>query len=189
MHSDSAHTLTIYEASPLNRTASVTPPSWHTTNIEYGANTGFIRDHYNSFTFSPDELNTQTVTDPDGNQAISFSDKRGRTVLVRQDSVNSSKNNDTYTTFDPKNRKILVLPPGTELHPFPTYPDLVYTYLYDHLDQVIDQKIPGREIIETVYEPNRDYPVAWRGGNLRADRKWMVTAYDDYGREKTNRAN
>ena len=39
------------------------------------------------------------------------------------------------------------------------------------------------EKIETIYHPNRDYPIAWRGGNLRADGKWMVKAYDAYGRE------
>lgn len=172
-----------YESSPLHRDSAVTPPEWYPTLTTYGKNEqGNIRDHYNLSFYNKGELFTKTITDPNGNRTTSFTDKNGRTILVRRDSIGSPYQNDTYTSFDPKNRKVLILPPGTELHPIVAAPELVYTYIYDHLDQVIEQKIPSKTAIEIIYEPNRDYPVAWRGGNLKADGKWMVTAYDDYGR-------
>ncbi|MEM6321472.1 MAG: DUF6443 domain-containing protein, partial [Bacteroidota bacterium] len=177
------HTLTTFEASPLHRVASVTPPDWYATTTEYGRNTTSIRDHFNLRLFAPGELYTQTVTDPDGNQTTTFTDKQGRTVLTRRDSVGHPERYDTYTAFDPKHRPVLVLPPGTETYPFPNYADLIYTYRYDVLDQVVEQKIPDKEKIELLYHPTRDYPVAWRDGNLRSDGKWMVTAFDAYGRE------
>jgi RHS repeat-associated protein len=176
------HTLIEYEAAPLHRQSGMTLPNWHKTSTEYGANTTAIRDHFNQRFFLPNTLNVQTVTDPEGNRKSSFLDKKGRIVLVRRDSINSTKKNSIYTVFDPKDRKTIILPEGTETYPLSPFPNLIYTYLYNHLDQVIEHKIPDKEKIETIYHPHRDYPVAWRGGNLRADGKWMVMAYDNYGR-------
>ncbi len=53
---------------------------------------------------------------------------------------------------------------------------------FKKLPNYCEQKIPDKEKIETVYHPDRDYPVAYRDGNLRNNNQWMVTAYDDYGR-------
>ena len=177
---------TDYEASPLNRVVSITPPDWNYPNTqEYAANTAADLVHQyelgpNSY-YAPDLLFKNTEIDGNGNKTITFSDKRGKKVLVRKTNSSETEKNDLYYLFDDKERRTIIIPPSASL----STPDLIYTKLYDGADNVIEKKIPDKEKMEMVYEV-RDLPIASRGGNLRADGKWMVTEYDDYGRpEKT----
>ena len=136
--SNTPFTLTIYEPTPLHRQSSVTPPDWYASTMTYGANTTTIKDYFNDADFAIGHLNTQTITDGNGNKTISFADKLGRTVLVRKTDSSGSNTNDTYTAFDPKGRTVLVLPPDTHMYPSSSVSNLVFTYQYDHLDQVIE---------------------------------------------------
>ncbi len=179
VHQDSSHTLNEYELSPLNRVKQVTAPDWHPTQNEYGANVvgDAVTNHNTGGTYAANTLFKNTVIDGNGNKKIVFSDFRDNVVLERTESSDGSKKNDTYRNYDLKEREKSVYPPDTD----DTTPNLIYTKLYDVADNLIEQKVPDAEKIEMVYD-TRELLIAQRGGNLRADGKWMVTELDDYGR-------
>ena len=184
VHPDSAHTLSTYEASPLNRVKTITPPNWHPTTTEYGANTlaDLVRDYnFVSASFDQNILYKTTTIDPNGNKSQVFRDFRGKTLLNRKSNADNSKENDTYTLFDLKERPKTIYPPG--INTTSPEPELIYNYLYDPANNLLEKKIPGAAKMEYVYSV-RDLQIAQRGGNLRADGKWLVTEFDDYGRPK-----
>ncbi|MBK7870723.1 MAG: hypothetical protein IPJ74_08565 [Saprospiraceae bacterium] len=168
-------TITKFEASPLNRVDSVTPPSWYATTTAYGNNTGSITAA--GITYPAGSLMTTTVTDPNGNLSIEFKDKKGRVVLVRRDSVGIANESDTEFLFDNKDRISKVVPPGATL----SHPELIYTYLYDERDRVIEKKIADQA--KMLYKYNeRNLPTLMQDGNMNAQNKWLLTKYDIYGR-------
>ena len=178
--STAKYTLTGYEASPLGRISSVTPPDWYATTTTYGANSqsdDVLKQHSSSTEYDGSLLYKQTVTDPQGNQTITFTDKKGRVVLTRRKASGSSTVADTYQYYDDKDRVIEVIPPGATRFSA----DLNFKYTYDGANNMLTKKVPDAALVTYKYS-NRDQPVLMQDGNLLAASKWMATQYDDYGR-------
>ena len=166
-------TVTVYEDAPLNRVISVTPPDWYATNSTYGYNTSNI--NVNGLSYPVKSLRKVSVTDPEGNTSVTYTDKRGRTVLSR-----TEKDNDKIETgyvYDEKDRVRSILPPtvNTTLSP------LAYQYQYDGADNVLKKFIPDMGWMDYLYDI-RDLPTASRDSNLIDEGKWLSTIYDAYGR-------
>ncbi|MEP7268099.1 MAG: DUF6443 domain-containing protein [Saprospiraceae bacterium] len=170
------YNLTTYEPSPLNRIASKTPPSWDATQFSYGANDG-ADNVLNSIgtSFSAGSLMKLSVTDPDGNKNISFSDILGRKILSRRIGLNSGEKADTYTYYDDKSRPTTIIPPGAST----TTSDLIFKYLYDAEDKLISKDVPDAAAIFSVYN-NKDLPVLVSVPHVI--NTWVGTEYDAYGR-------
>jgi hypothetical protein len=104
---------TLYEANPLNRVSSVTPPGWYATTYSYGANTS--TDVLNPMTGSNYAANLLTkvvVTDPMNNRSIEYKDKLGRQVMTWKTDDTYTNHAKTYTVYDNKDRVSKVIPPG-----------------------------------------------------------------------------
>ncbi|MEM6316118.1 MAG: DUF6443 domain-containing protein [Bacteroidota bacterium] len=179
--SNTPHTLTEYEASPLNRPKRVTSPDWHPTETEYGTNalSDAVINHATGGTYPSGTLYKTVEIDGNGNKDIVFTDFRGKRILERSESQDGTKRNDTYRNHDLKEREISVYPPDADA----STPNLIYKKLYDGADNLIEQKVPDAEKREMVYDA-RDLLIASRGGNLRAAGQWLVTEYDLYGRPR-----
>lgn len=172
------YTLMEYEHSPLNRITKQTPPNWHPTLFEYGANTGVdaVTDYVNNNTFTAGVLFKTTQIDGNSNRQITFADTRGKTLLSRR-SDGQTEENDTYTLYDIKERQAAIYPPDANSFT----PNLIYEYFYDAGDNLISKKVPDAAKTNYVYN-QRDLAIGTQSGNLLADGKWMVTEYDDFGR-------
>jgi len=62
-----------------------------------------------------------------------------------------------------------------------TFNDLIYQYKYDKRNRLIEKKLPGKDWEYIVYD-KLDRPVLTQDANLRADKKWLFTKYDVFGR-------
>lgn len=166
-------TTSRYEPSPLNRVLGVTPPSWYETTTAYGSNSGEVVG------YSANELSKTTVTDPNGNQSIIYKDKRGRLILSRRTDSSGNQPNDTYYTYDNKDRLITVVPPNASISN--PQADLIYEYTYNEEDHMLTKKVPGADLVKMYYN-DRDLLTVMEDGLLKSKNKWLVTQYDDYGR-------
>ncbi len=177
--------LKTYESSPLSRLLSETPPDWYATSYSYGANTiaqdGNIYDYKNSNNYPENSLRKVIVTDPNGNKAANYIDKKGRTIMTAQfDGTNlasSTNSKKSYKVYDLKDRIESVIVPGaTNVNT-----DLNFYYCYDGKDNVIYKKIPSRG--EIYYEYNsKNLLASWRDNNLGSS-KCFAFSYDVYGRQ------
>ena len=107
-----AHSSSTYEASPLNRVTSSTHSDWHPSTFQYGANIStdnVIKDHTTTSYYPINELRKHIVIDANDNQLITFTDKKGRTILSRRADKNGANKVDTYTLYDGKDRVTTVL--------------------------------------------------------------------------------
>lgn len=176
-----AHTTHTYEASPLSRKISVTPPDWATTRFEYGVNTAsdLVRKQGTNTPYNKGELTKQVTIDGNGNKFAVFQNKTGQKVLSRRTNGadQTDKRRDTYYLYDGKGRLSKVLPPGATV----ADEKLIYSYLYDGTDKLKSKKIPGKDRIYYRYDA-RDLLVAQRDGNLLAENKWYVYDHDALGR-------
>ncbi len=180
---DYPHTLTGYESSPLNRVTSQTPPSWHTTTLSYGTNTtdDAVFREGTTTKYAAGTLYRLDVKDPMNNHTVTFTDKKGRVVLLRRTSSSSLYvGADTYQLYDGKDRITTVIPPGATL----TSGNLIFSYIYDAADNLLTKKIPDASAVSYRYN-SRDQAVLMQDGNLAADSRWIASIYDDYGRIKT----
>ncbi|WP_083598237.1 DUF6443 domain-containing protein [Flavobacterium sp. CF108] len=59
--------------------------------------------------------------------------------------------------------------------------DLCYQYKYDHLNRLVEKKLPGKQWEYIVYD-KLDRPVLTQDANLRAQNKWLFTKYDAFNR-------
>jgi RHS repeat-associated protein len=206
------YNLTNYEPSPLARAIKTTPPDWYTTTTSFGTNTAtdnvrrnltLTTDYYpagklfKTVTQEPGNTSTTSNGVSDGNDKITtFTDLLGRTVLVRKTGTAFGTATfggvtlggtaftiaETYYSYDDKSRLKYVLPPmspGLSITPSNI---LVYSYLYDWNDQIIQKKIPDAGTINYKYNV-RQQLVLQQDPNLLVANKWMCTKYDDYGRQ------
>jgi len=178
------HTLHSYEASPLSRKLSITPPDWHATNFSYGTNASsdqVKKDDTTSY-YSPGTLMKNTIVDGNGNKLITFTDKIGQRILSRRtDGADAAaKRLDTYYLHDGKGRVKTVVPPDAVVGST----NLIYGYLYDDEDRVISRRIPGKEPINYRYN-TKDLLGAYQDGNMLDGGKWYAYNYDNFGRSTT----
>jgi RHS repeat-associated protein len=178
------HTLHAYETSPLSRKTTVTPPDWHATIFNYGTNASSdqVKKDGTSSYYPAGTLMKQITTDPNGNKLIAFTDKLGQRILSRRTNASdaASKRLDTYYLHDGKGRLKSVVPPGAVL----SNTNLIFDYLYDDEDQVIQKRIPGKAPINYRYN-TKDLLGAYQDGNLLAEGKWYAYNYDNFGRPTT----
>ena len=176
-----AHSSSTYEASPLNRVISSTHSDWHPSTFRYGANIStdnVIKNHSTSSYYPVNELRKHTVIDANENQLITFTDKKGRTILSRRTDKNGANKVDTYTLYDGKDRVTTVLPPQTTI----SSADLIFTYKYDKEDHVIESKVPGKAKMDYWYNI-KDLLGASRNKLLQNRNLWYVYNYDVRGRD------
>lgn len=112
-----------------------------------------------------------------------FKNKQGQVVLKR--TYENEVAHDTYYIYDDYGNLSFVLPPKSE--PQTEKPDatelseLCYQYKYDDLNRLVEKKIPGKGMEYIIYN-KLDQPVITQDANLRAQGKWLFTAYDVFGR-------
>jgi RHS repeat-associated protein len=204
--------LTNYEPSPLGRAIKTTPPEWFTTTTSFGTNTAtdnvrknltLSADYYPAGTLfktvvqEPGNTSTTSNGVSDGDdKTTTFTDLLGRTVLVRKTGTaygtatlggvplygTSFTIAETYYSYDDKSRLKYVLPPKESGLPITPSNILVYSYLYDWNDQIIQKKIPDAGTINYKYNI-RQQLVLQQDPELLIANKWMCTKYDDYGRQ------
>jgi RHS repeat-associated protein len=169
------YTLTSFEESPLNRPYQVTPPDWYATTYGYGSNASAI--NILGTNYAVGTLKLDTITDPNGNQQITYTDIKGRLLQQKQLSADGTTSIETRYQYDPEDRQTTILPPGSDL----TDSGLIFTYQYDERDRVVEKKMPDQGAIDYVYD-DRDLSTAMRDAVRLLEGKWIHTHYDEYGR-------
>ncbi len=156
---------------PLGRTKSITLPNWHATNYFYGSNATSLNG------YSSNSLLRTTIVDGNNNKKVEYKDKRLR-VVVSQSSNNAETSVlTTETQYDDKDRKSLIIPPGSSS----SMTSLNYSYLYYGNDLVQEKKVP--DMAKVIYRYNdRDLPIHYQDGFLLNEGVWHATQYDVYGR-------
>jgi RHS repeat-associated protein len=173
-----------YEASPLNRPVSVTPPGWFATTTSYGTNTtgsgstfdNVISNLSNNTQYAAGQLYKKTVTDPNNNKTIVFTDKQGRVVLTRRANQTGSSAADTYNVYDDKSRVTTVVPPGATI----SETNSVFAYTYDPSDNILTKKAPGKGL-ETMRYDDRDLMTFYQDNVMSTTPRWIMTKYNAYG--------
>ncbi|CAL2080928.1 DUF6443 domain-containing protein [Tenacibaculum sp. 190524A05c] len=114
-----------------------------------------------------------------------FKNKQGQVILKR--TYNNNERHDTYYIYDDFGNLTYVLPPkmnGTTSSLSTVRSmlnNLGYQYKYDHLNRLVEKKIPGKGWEYIVYD-KLDRPVMTRDTNLKAKNRWLYTKYDHLGR-------
>ncbi len=175
------YTLTTYEASPLNRVATTTPPSWHATTTSYGANVANeVTNHHTGTAYPAGTLYKTTITDPEGQVTESFTDLRGNLILNRvkknASTTNANEIADTYYLYDLKDRLITILPPQTSL----TDSDMIFRRVYSGDDLLLSDDRPDSEPVSMIYD-DRDLLTYRQDGVQQTEGRWYAYEYDDYG--------
>lgn len=184
----------VYEASPLNRITAEYGPgvawSTHPANRAYMSNTTVSPLNCINYSVSSSgvltnggnyaigQLYVTKTTDEDGNATYTFTDKLGRTVLVRQMSGNEA--HDTYNVYDEKSNLCFVLQPMYQTSA--NLDQYAFQYKYDGLNRCIWKKLPGAQYVEYVYDV-ADRLTFSQDGNQRANgSKWTYYLYDGFNR-------
>ena len=197
----------VYEQSALNRVlqsfnvgnAFRTPGSVKHATKTYGANAdgevlllsvsksgtltsgGYYGDH---------KLYKNTTTDEDGKITVAYMDYEGHTVLSRAYG-NGNIFFDTYYVYDNFQRLRWVIPPeGSRTVSSVTVWEIdnaaaaryCYRYQYDGRGNIVERRLPGRDIEYLVYDP-AGRVVAVQDGATRSSGKWLMTRYDNFGRQ------
>ncbi len=114
-----------------------------------------------------------------------FKNKQGQVILKR--TYNNNERHDTYYIYDDFGNLTYVLPPkmnGTSSSLSTVRSmlnNLGYQYKYDHLNRLVEKKIPGKGWEYIVYD-KLDRPVMTQDTNLKAKNRWLFTKYDHLGR-------
>ncbi len=148
------------------------------------------------------ELAKHIVIDEDGKATVEYIDKEGKLILKKvQVNVLTTANDytgytnwlSTYYVYDDFNRLRFVIPPKavkemvtqTMVTWSLTTPDLTsnlcFWYVYDERGRITAKKVPDADWIFFVYD-NRDRPVFVQDGNMRINKKWYATLYDELNR-------
>jgi RHS repeat-associated protein len=141
-------------------------------------------------------LYTKKITDPNGNYSIIYSDKTGKIICSKQFLETRYYNGNsypyyliTYMIYDDFGQLVVVIPPKAMelMDASQNYSvngltqDLVYRYVYDQRNRLIEKKAPGIGWQYFVYN-QLDQPVLFRDANLQAQNKWGFIKYDVLGR-------
>ncbi|SFW76217.1 RHS repeat-associated core domain-containing protein [Sinomicrobium oceani] len=206
------YTEKVFEPSPLNVVEEIAPPGvpWkadpsrdsdhtikykHTTNAneevrlyEVSLTSDFTPSLVASGYYTSRELYV-TITkdenwqpaDGDNRTTKEYKDKQGRIVLKR---TYNSGAHDTYYVYDDYGNLTYVLPPKVNTGSSITATvlnELCYQYKYDERNRLVEKKIPGKGWEYIVYNL-LDQPVMTQDAKLQADKKWLFTKYDAFGR-------
>ncbi|MEM9917258.1 MAG: DUF6443 domain-containing protein [Bacteroidota bacterium] len=169
------HTLTQYEASPLGRVISSTPPSWYPTTTIYGSNGGNVVNISNGNTYPAGSLVKTIVKDPENLEQTTYTDKKGRKVFSRQ--RKGSVWLDTYYGYDDKDRLVQVVPPNTTKDS-----PLTFKYEYDGADNISRKYLPDQNNWSRYVYDERNLMVGSQDPNQALAGRWVVNKYDNYGR-------
>ncbi|MCB0686695.1 MAG: hypothetical protein KDC53_09220, partial [Saprospiraceae bacterium] len=176
------YTATIYEASPLDRPTQVTPPgSLGIMQYQYGTNTANeVQNYRDGVYYAAGTLYKTTVIDGNGDKTITFKDRLGKTVLVRQlPGSGVPIPVDTYTLYDNKMRPYRVYPPLTP--EAPSRKNLIFTTVYRGDDLILSKDTPDKDPETFIYN-TRDLPAYRQDGFLKDQGKYYAISYDGYGR-------
>lgn len=153
-----AYTQYSYEASPLNRVTSITPPApLGVTTITYGNENG--------------ELFQKTSTNALGQTSQTFTDTRGR--MLKQINGKSPELATTTYQYDDRNNVLKIMPHGRTQNDA----DYIYSYVYDGRDNTLSTKIPEKTLMEMRYNL-RDLVTHAKDGIQSV----VHTKYDNFGR-------
>ena len=142
--------------------------------------------------FYPDgSLKVVSVTDEDGKETLTFTDRHGREILSRQVMKEGGECQylDTYSVYDGLDHLLAVIPPalsdrlsvGQSLDPEETE-RYAYLYLYDSKERVCARKLPGIGWIRMEYD-DADRLVFTQDGEQRRRGESTFMLYDIHGRE------
>jgi RHS repeat-associated protein len=196
-------TQQIIENSPLQRLLQAGSvgtgfqPGEHYSSVNYRSNTSttdgniilWLPDGTRSGAYADNSLSVTEATGPDGNKALTFTDKAGRTILKRQ-VLDATHNTDTYYIYNNAGGISYAIPPKAVklLTDNPTYTltqtgvaALIYKYTYDAKGRLASKTIPGAGDLYVIYDP-LDRPVLLQDANLRVNNRWNFIKYDVQGR-------
>ncbi|WP_374175066.1 DUF6443 domain-containing protein [Flavobacterium tructae] len=122
------------------------------------------------------------------NTTEEFKDNEGRIILKRTYGVSIVNNiaistpHDIYYVYDIYGNLTYVLTPKADKSvTADVLRDVCYQYKYDHLNRMVEKKMPGKEWEFIVYD-KLDRPILTQDGNLKALNKWIFTKYDAFDR-------
>jgi len=135
-------------------------------------------------------LYKNTTMDEDGKMTAAYLDYEGHTVLSR---ANGSGNTffDTYYVYDNFQRLRWVIPPEcSRTITSATVWEIdnaaaaryCYRYQYDGRGNIVERRLPGKDVEYLVYDP-AGRVVAVQDGATRSSGKWLLTRYDNFGRQ------
>ena len=179
----------------------------HTTTLAYETNTVnevmlFTVDDnnscvWNSKYYDAAQLFVNIVSDENKHLSKEYKDKQGRVVL--KSSFDDTKWLRTYYVYDDLGKQRYVIPPrAVEYLEYkkPTsftsddaiLKDLIYYYLYDSKQRLVEKRVPGAEPVLMVYD-QRDRMAMSQDGNQRFGspqgvnpNQWLFTKYDELNR-------
>jgi RHS repeat-associated protein len=127
-------------------------------------------------------LYKSSVTDEDGIVTVQFKNKKGQTVLTRK--KDGSQNVDTYYVYNEYDQLVYTIPPLAASSPTLStslLDNLCYQYRYDGWNRLVEKKIPGKGWEYMIYNKS-DQLVMSQDANLKAQGKWQLAKYDQFGR-------
>jgi len=177
------YTESTYEQSPLSRMINEDPPGSLTGSQSFYESNNIndnVIDYKNGGNYyQTGQLKKSRTVDANDIESIVYTDKLGRKILSRTKAVTASTyDTEMYYIYDDKNRLSEVIPDGSNI----TTDNLNYHYLYYPNDQIYSKKIPDAGETKYVYNVRKQLCLV-QDANLSNNNEWMVTRYDDYGRE------
>jgi hypothetical protein len=186
----------VLESSPLGRPQEQKQigNDWasHPVQFSYAANTtavatSWVEGRTNSVlslsgAYVANTLYKSSVTDEDGIVTVQFKNKKGQTVLTRK--KDGSQNVDTYYVYNEYDQLVYTIPPLAASSPTLStslLDNLCYQYRYDGWNRLVEKKIPGKGWEYMIYNKS-DQLVMSQDANLKAQGKWQLAKYDQFGR-------
>ncbi|WP_207622383.1 DUF6443 domain-containing protein [Niastella koreensis] len=141
------------------------------------------------------------TVDEKGKQVIEFKDKEGQLILKKVQNTASADDGSgrdhsgwlcSYFIYDDlKQLRAVVQPKGVELLAGNSWDpnalggsilnEQCFRYEYDVRKRMIMKKVPGAGIVQMVYD-GRDRLVMSQDANMRLNKEWLVTRYDEQNR-------
>jgi len=139
---------------------------------------------------------TESVNE-NGKRTRVYKDIEGKVILTKTEANTSVLTTEhdgwqcTYSVYDEYGRIRQVITPGVVESiknsgwniSLSKFNDLCYSYDYDSRSRIISKKLPGRTILNIVYD-NTDKPVLVQDGNLGVSNQWLFINYDRLGRAR-----